>query len=287
MRIAVTGATGNIGSVVAATLMSAGVEVRLLVRQPGRLPSDIAHRAEIREGSHLDARWVARAVDGCDALFWLTPPAFTDDILRFTASAAAAAGAASQRVGRVVVISGAYCDRADLGLATWLRFVETAVLASSRNATILRPGLFMENFLFASESIRAGSLVAFPASPHARSRFIATRDIAAAAAARLLDADWNGHGALAVMGPERLSFAEATSQLGAALSRSLKYVEASPAETRAGMHALPAAFVDAYIHMYQGFNRLFLEGIDPSEPTIVGATTFAALASEVLAPRLN
>lgn len=287
MRIAVTGATGNIGSVVAATLLEAGAEVRVLARHPDRLAAGVARRAEVREGSHLDARWVVRAVEGCDALFWLTPPAFTDDILRFTATAGAAAGAASRRVGRVVAVSGAYCDRPELGLAAWLRFVETAVLAAAPDATLLRPGLFMENFLFAAESIRANSLVSFPASPDASTGFIATRDIATAAASRLLDLDWTGHGVLAVMGPELLSFAEATSQLGTALGRTLRYSEASPDQARAAMNAMPSAFVEAYITMYTGFSKLFLTGVEPTEPTIVGQTTFERLASEVLAPRLR
>src|SRR5579859_1411332 len=70
MRALVTGACGFIGGHVAAALAESGADVRALDRSPpapGRLP----YGAEFMQGDVLDPVAIARAVDGCDAVFHL------------------------------------------------------------------------------------------------------------------------------------------------------------------------------------------------------------------------
>jgi dihydroflavonol-4-reductase len=74
MRVLVTGASGFVGSHVAARLVAAGHPIRALVRDPGKLgralaPLDVRPNAiEARVGDVTDPRAVADAVDGCDAV---------------------------------------------------------------------------------------------------------------------------------------------------------------------------------------------------------------------------
>ena len=73
MRVLVTGATGLIGSHVAARLLAKGHEVRVLVRDEAKLervlaPFEIdAQRLDVRRGDVLEPPRVTAAVADCDA----------------------------------------------------------------------------------------------------------------------------------------------------------------------------------------------------------------------------
>ena len=74
MRVAVTGATGFLGSHTVAALLAAGHEVRLLVRSPAKVPKALAPfgvsvpEEHVLEGDVLDPDSVAAVLEGCDAL---------------------------------------------------------------------------------------------------------------------------------------------------------------------------------------------------------------------------
>ena len=75
--IVVTTPTGNIGRHVVRHLLDAGEMLRLIVRDPSKLPPEVRKRVEVVEGSHGDAAVVDRAFQGADAVFWLCPPVRT------------------------------------------------------------------------------------------------------------------------------------------------------------------------------------------------------------------
>jgi len=72
MRVLVTGGTGFVGGHIAAALVKAGHDVRLLVRRPAQVATTMAplgvHVEDVVVGDVLDEESVARALDGCDAV---------------------------------------------------------------------------------------------------------------------------------------------------------------------------------------------------------------------------
>jgi uncharacterized protein YbjT (DUF2867 family) len=72
--IVVTAPTGLIGRQVLGNLLGRGEPVRVIVRDPSRLPVQARGRVEIVQGSHGDAGAVDQAFAGADAVFWLVPP---------------------------------------------------------------------------------------------------------------------------------------------------------------------------------------------------------------------
>src|SRR3954467_11010070 len=72
MRVLVTGGTGFVGSHTASALLDAGHRVRLLVRDASKVrtvfDAERASRFEIASGDMTDAKAVARALEGQDAL---------------------------------------------------------------------------------------------------------------------------------------------------------------------------------------------------------------------------
>ena len=67
-RVLVTGATGLIGGGLARRLLTAGAEVRALVRRPGSASHLRAEGMDVARGDMTDPSSLAKAVDGCDAV---------------------------------------------------------------------------------------------------------------------------------------------------------------------------------------------------------------------------
>lgn len=290
MKVAVTTPTGNIGRVLTDKLLEAGAEVTLLVRDPAKVKGFTDRGARAFAGSQEDGEFVTQATRGADCLFWLTPPSFTAPKFREYQNRLARNGAAAVKangIGRVVVLSSvaAHLD-AGTGPILGLRDTERMMAETGAHVTNLRPNSFMENFLMSLPTIlQAGSVFLAVPGGH-RARFIATRDIGAMAAARILDSGWTGGHDLELHGPENLSYDEVAAAIGEALGSPVRHVPVTLDQTRealAGMGASPDAAA-TFVELYDGIARGRVAGTQPAGPANTGKTTFAAFAREVLVP---
>ncbi len=86
MRTLVTGATGTVGGAVVQQLLSAGRQVRALVRDPVKAKPLLPAAVELLAGDVTDPASVARAVAGCGAVFHTAglPEQWLRDPRRFT-----------------------------------------------------------------------------------------------------------------------------------------------------------------------------------------------------------
>src|SRR5262245_47411417 len=73
MKILVTTPTGKIGSRILPELLAPEFTVRVLARNPARVPEQIRGQVEVLCGSADDAGMLSRALDGVDAMFWCVP----------------------------------------------------------------------------------------------------------------------------------------------------------------------------------------------------------------------
>ena len=72
--IAVMGASGNTGRVVAEALLRRGERVRAIGRDAAKLRPLAEKGAEVATGDVLDATFLARAFEGAEAAYTLVPP---------------------------------------------------------------------------------------------------------------------------------------------------------------------------------------------------------------------
>jgi nucleoside-diphosphate-sugar epimerase len=66
--VALTGATGFVGGHLLQALLAAGVRLRLLLRQPGKLPGQLRQKVEVVEGDLASGEALAQLVQGCGTL---------------------------------------------------------------------------------------------------------------------------------------------------------------------------------------------------------------------------
>ena len=72
--IVITTPTGDIGAQVLDRVLDSGEAIRVVARDPARLPARVHAHAEVVEGSHSDAGTITKALEGADRMFWLVPP---------------------------------------------------------------------------------------------------------------------------------------------------------------------------------------------------------------------
>ncbi|MFF3002561.1 NAD(P)H-binding protein [Kitasatospora sp. NPDC057940] len=212
--IVITGPTGNIGRHLLSQLLesapAAGEELRVIVRDPARLPDAARGRVEVVTGSHADAEVLDRAFEGADAVFWLVPPDASltpyDAYSGFTRAATEALVA--HGVGHVVGVSALgrgtpLADRA--GLVTASLAMDDLIAGTGVAYRALANPSFFENLLEEADSIREKGVFTDSVDADRKAPFVAVADIAAAAAGLLLDRSWTGTGSVPVLGPQDLS----------------------------------------------------------------------------------
>jgi len=238
--IAVMGAAGNVGSKVADLLLSQGQPVRVLEHRR-RLDGPGARGAEVVTGDLADPGDLGVLLKDVEAALVLLPDVVTDP--EFTAtrsrmSRAIADALAGSGVRQVVALSTVAAGQAGAtGPAAGLRELEERLSGlGDRNLLVLRSPFYMENLLASLPLIKAMGSNASAVDGDLELPMIATRDVAAEAAERLLRRDFRGQGAKLLVGPEDVSLRAATRALGQRLGLpDLAYVQFPPDGVRAAL----------------------------------------------------
>ncbi|WP_433304505.1 NmrA family NAD(P)-binding protein [Actinoplanes sp. CA-030573] len=248
MSILLIGATGLVGTRLAAQLAGRD-DVRALARSEATATRLTDAGVTAVRGDLADPASLTQAFDGVRRLFLLTPYGPQQTALEHAAlDAAERAG-----VTGVVYLSLIGADL-DIAFARPHRQVEARLAASPLATTVLRPDFFAQNLHGQLDLIRQASIV-FPAGDTALAP-IDVEDIAAAAAAALT-APAQPTGAYTLTGPQRLTFADIAARTGAALNRTVTYVDAPPSVWHQGLldAGVPPLFADGYSEMFDVYRQ--------------------------------
>ena len=280
MTIAVSAATGQVGSRAVRLLIQAGVRPTVLVRDPGKLPADLRDLVDVAQGDLRDAAYVTRATAGADALLWIVPESFTaeDPVAEMAGIAAnGAAAVAAHGIARTVLVSSVGAERRHgAGMIDGLARAEESFGAGRGALTILRCGYYFTNLLGSLDEMRAGTLTTTrPAG--APMPWVDPRDVGEVAAARLLTAGWASSSVQAVHGPADLSWQQVAEIAGTALGRPVAVQVISDDDLRGALRGagLTPGVVEGIVGMTAGLR----DGFVPEQPRTAVSTTPTTLAS--------
>jgi uncharacterized protein YbjT (DUF2867 family) len=289
--IVVTTPTGNIGRHVVRHLLEANEELRLIVRDPGKLPPEVRDHVDVVEGSHGDASVLDRAFLGADAVFWLCPPtpsvtpaAATVDFARPAADAIRRRG-----VSHIVAVTTLGRDtpwQNRAGNATGsIRMVDLMRKTGAAVRGLALPA-FMDNALRQVDAIRQGKMLG-PIDPNKKLPHTAARDTGAAAAGLLIDRSWSGQEDLPVLGPEELSYGDLAAIVSEVLGWEVCYEHQSyeAYKEAAIARGLTNAFAQGFVDMLRAKEE-GMDNVASREAAIIGPTSFRHWVEHELKPAI-
>ncbi|HEY1898525.1 MAG TPA: NAD(P)H-binding protein [Steroidobacteraceae bacterium] len=212
----ITGATGNIGSMVVDRLLASGARPRIFVRDPGKAQMRFGDRVDIAVGDLMDATSLAAALRGISRLFLVNTGGELPQRDAMAASLARAAG-----VERLVKLSTMDVQQQNIGTGVWHARGEAAIRGSGVGFTFVQPAGFMANALAWAPAIKSTGIVCC-ATGDGRIAFIHPQDIADVATVALTGSGYEG-ASLPITGPEALSCAQMVTRIGAVIGRPLAF----------------------------------------------------------------
>ncbi|WDT73993.1 MAG: NmrA family NAD(P)-binding protein [Candidatus Manganitrophus sp.] len=287
----ITGATGHTGRAIVEKLLAEGKPVRAVARNAEHLKPLAAKGAEPFVGSLEDADAMARAFSGAEGVYTLVPTPLTAPDVRASQNRvgeALATAIAKARVPFVVNLSsvGAHLSE-KVGPVKGLHDVEQRFnRLEGVNVLHLRPTFFMENFLMNVPMIKNMGIHGTPMKPDIAVPLIATKDIAAEAAERLLRLDFKGKSVKELLGPRELTMTEVTAILGRAIGKpSLPYIQFPYEDAEKAMigMGLSPDVARGYIEMYRAFNDGIMKPTEKRSAKNTTPTSFEAFAEEFAA----
>ena len=259
--LAITGATGVLGGHIAERLADAGVEQRLVVRDPERAPG--LEGAEVVVASSYGAAEEMRAaLDGIETLLLISAREAPDRVAEHLSAVRAAADAGVERIVYTSVLKAAPDAVFTFARDHWA--TEEAIRESGLRHTFLRDSMYLDYV-----TILAGPDREFrgPAGD-GKATMVSRHDIADCAAAVLLaDGGFDGE-TVDLTGGELLSMAELAERMSAYTGRPYSYVPESVEEAWESREALGfpdwmlAGMISSYEAVADGSMEFLSDGVE-------------------------
>jgi uncharacterized protein YbjT (DUF2867 family) len=288
----VLGATGHIGCIVTKKLLEKGEKVRAVGRSTARLQPLVQLGAEPFIGNINDAEAMTRAFQGVRAAFLMTPPGLTSpdyraDQDRETDAISAAVRNSDLHYSVNLSSMGAQVPDRTGPISGQHRSEQKLNAVEKLNVLHLRPAYFFENHLSAIGMIQMMGLYGGALKADMQIPMIATRDIAAYAAERLLKLDFNGKQSQDLLGQRDLSMNEVAAIIARAVNKpdlryaQFPYDQMQQVLIQMGTTPKTAAYV---IEMFHAFNSGMVVATEPRSAETSTPTSFETFAREVFVP---
>jgi uncharacterized protein YbjT (DUF2867 family) len=261
----ITGATGNVGSLVVERLIARGDRPRVFARDPEKTRARYGDRVDVFLGDLADAATLKPALRGADAFLLVNSGPELSARDEAAARAAVAAG-----VKHLVKLSSYDAREQNIGTGVWHAQGESAIRASGIPFTFVQPSGFMSNALFWARSIKAEGVVR-SVTGDGKIPFIHSQDIAEVTTAALTSRAYDGQ-SLPITGPEALSYAEMTAKISAVIGKRIRYQAISDDEERQRMleRGEAADIVAAHLSIYRAIREGRLATVTDTVERVLG-----------------
>lgn len=293
-RIVILGATGTVGSKIAALLLQQGHSVTLIARHTEKLEPYRGLGAEIITGDITDTDTLTNAFKNADSAFVLLPDnvraAHTRAYQRQVTSKLIAA--IEQSGIKYIVNMSSVGSHMHEGNGMMGGTGEQEVRLNQLDGVHvlhIRSAYFMENFLRTMGLVKQMGINGTVADGDHAIPMVATQDVAQIAAGHLANLDFIGKSVHAVMGPKDYTYREFTSILGNAIGNpELPYVQLPVEQVKATFlgNGFSADFVDNLLEMGTAIKSGFMN-YQKRDATNTTPTTAEDFANNVYRPLYN
>lgn len=283
--VLITGATGNIGSLVIPQLLGKGINVRAYVRDAQKASYLADQGVELHLGDFSNQDALNKAAMGVDTILAITPPnPMAVEQGKVILNAALNAGNPNYvRMSAIGAAEDAPTENGKLHYAS-----DKALMESGLNYTILRPHFFMQNLFASTETIISEGNM-YMGMGEGSLGMIDVRDIADCAVSIILNGGHQGK-IYTPTGPESIPFNKVAEIISNGLDKTVNYIPVP-------LEAVRQAIIDAGwgewgAQVMVDYSKAYSEGwgdfINNDVETITGQKprSFMQFNNEVLNPAL-
>ena len=276
--ITVFGATGTTGAPLVDTLLAKGATVRAVTSDLSKLDALKAKGCEAVVADFTDPAALARACDGAEKIYLVTPAHL--NMRQWKANVIEAAKAAGVR--HIVVATGLGASpKAGLTFGKWHSETQELLKQSGLDWTFVQPTYFMQNLLWQAGNIAKDAVYYDDlGGPVA---WIDARDIADVAAEALTAPGYEGK-ALGLTGPEALTVEDIAALLSRVTGRTVSCAPLPAENAKAGMVAggMQDEVARAMVELASIAPKGYLAGIETTVSDVMGrpARRFADFVAE-------
>jgi uncharacterized protein YbjT (DUF2867 family) len=276
--IAVTGATGKIGGRVALSLAADGADLRLVVRDPTRVP-DV--RAEVAQGEYGDGVAMRAAFARVETVFLVSASEDPDRVRLHTTAVDAAVAAGVQRIVYTSFLAATPDATFTFARDHWA--TEQHIRATGLRYTFLRDAIYAD---FLPALVGPDGTLRGPARDGAFTP-VAQDDIAAVATVVLRSDDYDAT-TLDLTGPERLTMRDVAAVLTDVTGHLVTYVEETVEEAYASRasYGAPAFEVDGWVSTYTSIASGELDVLSDDVRAVIGRDPISLRRLLALHPEL-
>lgn len=275
-KVLVTGATGNTGPGLVASLRRAGVEVRVLVRDITKAKALQAAGAEVVVGDLDKPATITPAVEGVSKIYLLTwngPTALqqAENVIR-----------AARNAGNIHLVRHSMWGPERSRIIQQGYQIEETVKAAGLPWTLLKPTFFMQNTMMAAQTISSNGVIYWDMND-GKLGMIDVRDIVDAAFTVLTGSGHEGKSYI-LTGPAAISFYDVAKSFSNALGKDVKYVSV-PGEAALKFMidvGLPKWIAEGYLELDEGFGDNFANRVTENVTNLTGhpARSFDQFAND-------
>ncbi len=243
-NILVTGATGNVGSILIPDLINLGADVRALVRDEAKAQALQNGGVEVVVGDLDKPHTLDAAFRGVDKVFLITPPN-PNQVIQAKNGIQAAHRSGSPTIVRLSAKAVRNMPGSLPRVSVQHAEIDGELRASGVPYTILKPHNFMQNTLMAAQTVASEGVVYMPFKD-GKVGMIDVRDIAEVAA-KVLTEDGHQGQTYTLTGPASISFHDVASGLSKVLGKEVRYVDVPLEAAREAMISMGLSewFADA------------------------------------------
>ena len=263
-KVLVTGATGNTGSGLVPALRRAGVDVRVIVRDPSKVQSLADMGVEVVIGDLDKPETIVPTVKGVDKIYLLTwngpsQAQQAENVIK-----------AARQAGNPHIVRHSMWGSEKSRIIQQGNQVEEAVKSSGLPWTMLRPTFFMQNTMMAAPTISSGGVIYWDMK-EGKLGMIDVRDIVDVALAVLTGSGHEGKSYI-LTGPAAISFHDVAAALSKVLGKEIKYVSVPGEAALKSMTAMgvPEWIAHGYVELSEGFSENFANSVTDNVSKLSG-----------------